>query len=213
MTHEVVSAPRAGIRAFFAVELNEASRNSACVVADSLRRQPGGDAVRWVPPGNFHVTLRFLGEIAPESVSELAGAVAREVRSHRPFDVELGGVQVFPNRRQPRVIALDVRPHAPLQALAESVERGVESRGFERELRAFHSHLTLGRVRRRPPKLGDLPEPRATPSTVSEVVLFRSALDRRGATYHALERLAMKDVQHPSHHVLEDQDHVKKRDR
>ena len=213
MTHEVVSSPRAGIRAFFAVELNEASRDSACVVADALRRQPGGDAVRWVPRENFHVTLRFLGEIAPESVSGLAGAVAEEVGSHLPFDVELGGVQVFPNRRRPRVIALDIKPHAPLQALAESVERGVVSHGFERELRAFHSHLTLGRIRRRSPRLRDLPEPSATPSTVSEVVLFRSALDRRGATYHALKRLAMKDVRHPSHHILEDGDHDKERDR
>lgn len=181
----------AAVRAFFAVELPEPAREACAEVAGRLRAAPYGDAVRWGRPEGFHVTLRFLGNVAVERVPELAEAVGVAVAEATPFRVALGEARVFPSPRRPRVVALELVPEAPLAALAERVEKAVVEAGLAPERRAFRAHLTLGRVRsRRVPSVAGVAA-RGAPFPVREVVLFRSDLGRDGSRYTALERLPL----------------------
>jgi 2'-5' RNA ligase len=198
------SSSDATVRAFFAVELSPDARSAADDVACELRARSGGDAVRWVRPENYHVTLCFLGDIPRSRVSSLtvcaAAAIASSPSGNDPFEMRLGEVQAFPSLERPRVVTLDITPHAPLESLAESIERGSEragmlqaSRGKRSGGRPFRSHLTLGRVRRgrRAPSLV-APGPIAPVATeVEEVVLFRSELGSSGATYTRMERIQL----------------------
>jgi 2'-5' RNA ligase len=134
------------VRAFFAIELGEPARRAAAEVARRLREAPGGDGVRWVRPEALHVTLRFLGDIAPAQVAPLARRAAGELAALAPFALRLGPAALFPTPRRPRVVALDLAPEAPLTALAAALERAVVAEGFAPEPRAFRAHLTLGRV-------------------------------------------------------------------
>ena len=68
------------IRAFFAIDLEESSREAVCDVLAALRASAGGDGVRWVRREALHVTLRFLGDIEPAQVEPLARAVGSELR-------------------------------------------------------------------------------------------------------------------------------------
>ncbi|MBW2235821.1 MAG: RNA 2',3'-cyclic phosphodiesterase [Deltaproteobacteria bacterium] len=181
----------AGIRAFLAVDLDDAARAEALELAQRLRGRPGGDHVRWVRSEALHVTLRFLGQMDPQRAAELTQHVAREVRTQEPFALRLGTPHPFPSARRPRVVALEIEPREPLGALADAVERGVVAAGFEPEARAFRAHLTLGRMRGgRPPQMEDLDAPRAE-SPVRDVVLYRSHLGRDGSRYEPLERMPL----------------------
>jgi len=181
----------AGIRAFLAVDLDDAARAEALELAQRLRGRPGGDHVRWVRSEALHVTLRFLGQMDPQRAGELTQHVTREVRTQEPFALRLGAPHPFPSARRPRVVALEVEPREPLGALADAVERGVVAAGFEPEARAFRAHLTLGRMRGgRPPQMEDLDAPRAE-SPVRDVVLYRSHLGRDGSRYELLERMPL----------------------
>ena len=182
------------LRAFIAMELDAPARAAAAAVARALRAQPGGDAVRWVREESLHVTLRFLGQIDAARVPELVARVGEQTAGIASFGLRLGPTRGFPTPRRPRVVSLDVLPGAPLEALAAAVERGVVAADFPPESLPFRPHLTLGRVKGRAGRLLDVTAPDTASDDawdVTEVVLFRSDLERTGARYTPLERVAL----------------------
>lgn len=104
----------------------------------------GIPGARWTSPGQFHLTLRFLGDVMPAQLADLDLALAG-VRA-APFDLELRGVGHFPPRGQPRVLWAGVAPSEALQHLQHRIERAVTRVGIEPEERKFHAHVTLARL-------------------------------------------------------------------
>lgn len=102
--------------------------------------------VRWVEPDNFHLTLKFLGEVRPEQVPDVEGVLERIAGTTQPFDMEVGGFGAFPTIRRPRVLWVGIEPSPALRCLKQDLEWALTDYGFERETRAFHPHLTLGRA-------------------------------------------------------------------
>lgn len=185
------------IRGFIAIELSASARAAVGAVIDGLRRGPGGDAVRWVPEENLHVTLRFLGEVAADRVDRICAEVGAAIAGIAPFELAIEATPCAFPRRRPHAVIFEVAPTEPVEALAAAVEAGVRTAGVEPETRRFRPHLTLGRARRgqRLPQLGtggsDLEAPcgDARAFTVDAAVLFRSELGSSGARYTALRRV------------------------
>jgi 2'-5' RNA ligase len=184
------------MRLFFAVELNEASRRAASRIASDLSRAlagAGGADVSWVRPENMHLTIRFLGETAPERARELAVAFAAPL-STPAFDLRFSGVGTFPPRGPARVIWIGITEgHEALAALHSEVEDRLVAHGIEREGRPFRAHLTLGRVRTRlrpgaAAIIGAAAADALPASAARELTLFESRLSPHGATYTALVR-------------------------
>jgi 2'-5' RNA ligase len=182
------------LRTFFAVEIDDASRRVAHAVAQRLAAAPRGDAVRWVRPESYHVTLRFLGATPRERIADLVATAQRATRASAPFELQLGALAGLPPQG-PRAIVLAVAPPEPIAALAAQVESAVVAAGFPAESRAFRPHLTLGRIRERrgrapllDPALGPAG---AAPFAVASFALFQSDLDAGGARYTPLERIAL----------------------
>ena len=180
-------------------------RRAAATLARELQGLPGGDRVRWVRPESLHVTLRFLGATDPDLVPELVSRVGEQVASLAAFRLQLGAPQLFPSPRRPRVVALELRPLAPLAALAAAVERGVVEAGFAPEERPFRAHLTLGRLKDSRARALDVTVPDTTPGEaldVMEAVLFRSDLPRSKGShvrYTPLARLPLGAAGGPDH--------------
>ncbi len=89
------------------------------------------------------------------------------------------------------MVAVDLESWGQLERLAEAVQRGVAAVGFPREGRAFHAHLTLGRIRGR-----DLPSLQGefdlgAPARVTEVVLVQSDLLPDGPIYTSLAAMPL----------------------
>lgn len=100
--------------------------------------------IRWTPPENLHLTLGFLGHVAPDRISSIEQALAK-IRAP-PLHLTLDGAGTFPNAG---ILYANVKPTAPLLTLAEQVFLRMETCGFPREQRAYAPHITLARIKGR----------------------------------------------------------------
>ena len=132
------------MRLFVALNLPKKERDRIHRAARPLRDQ--SMPVRWVVPDNYHLTLKFLGEVRTDRIDPIDRTLARVAAGCPHFSADLGGFGAFPSIRGPRVLWLGVEPSPALRCLKQDVEWGLSDLGFERETRAFHPHLTLGRV-------------------------------------------------------------------
>lgn len=177
------------MRLFLALELPDALRGALAAVQESLRSREEG--WRWVGADGLHVTLRFLGEVAPERVPGLSPLWRAATARGAVAEVEVAGLGTFPPRSRPRVLWVGLRDRSggALAAAAAVLEEAARTAGFPAEQRAFAPHLTLARAaagaapRRPSAEVGVLGAFRA-----ENVTLFRSVPGRGGAVYTALER-------------------------
>ncbi|MBP1633702.1 MAG: 2'-5' ligase [Acidobacteria bacterium] len=184
------------MRLFFAVELDEAVRRATSRIASDLARAlaaAGGADVSWIRPGNMHLTVRFLGETAPDRARDLAAAFAAPLAAP-PFELRFSGVGTFPPRGPARVIWVGIEAgHEQLAAVHGEVEGRLRALGIAPEDRPFRAHLTLGRVRTRlgpgaAKAIAGTAAAGVPPCTARELTLFESRLSPHGATYVALAR-------------------------
>lgn len=109
-----------------------------------LRLDPGLPGVRWVAAEQLHLTLAFLGQVAPESAADLRTRLAA-IRFSR-FFLPLQGIGTFPVKGRPKVVWLGVgRGHPHLFQLHKRVTDAALAAGFEPDLHPWHPHLTLAR--------------------------------------------------------------------
>jgi RNA 2',3'-cyclic 3'-phosphodiesterase len=104
--------------------------------------------ISWTRPGNWHLTLKFLGDVGEERLPDLARAL-RAV-AFAPFVLAVGRAGFFPapGRGSPRVLWTGLKLGGPECArLAATVEQALAPLGFAPEARPFAAHLTLGRVK------------------------------------------------------------------
>jgi 2'-5' RNA ligase len=132
------------MRLFIALNLPKKERQRIHRAARPLRDE--GLPVRWVDPDNFHVTLKFLGQVRPDRMPQVEEVMGRVASATTSFKADFGGFGAFPTIRRPRVVWLGVDPSAELRCLKQDIEWGLADLGFEAETRAFHPHLTLGRA-------------------------------------------------------------------
>ncbi|NLF69692.1 MAG: RNA 2',3'-cyclic phosphodiesterase [Candidatus Anammoximicrobium sp.] len=182
------------IRTFIAVELSPVVVAQAVGLVEALR--PAGVGVKWVESQNMHLTLKFLGDVRAEELADVVRVVTKAAAEFAPFDITLSGAGAFPNSRRPRTLWIGVTQGEPhLNRLQTAIERVLAKRGFPKEHRAFHPHLTLGRVREGGPDTAELAQAiqehadfAAGTSRVREIVVFASHLSSTGPTYEALGR-------------------------
>jgi RNA 2',3'-cyclic 3'-phosphodiesterase len=127
-------------RLFVAVEVAEEPRAALAALCEAI---PG---VRWVTAAQMHVTIRFLGEVAPKEVDRVRAALATVPMT--PFSIALSGVGVFPppaTRKPPRILWAGVSPAAPLQDLKAAIDLALGP-DPEARRRAFSPHITLARL-------------------------------------------------------------------
>ena len=114
-------------------------------IGQSLSNLRGGlPGARWIDPENYHVTLRFIGDIDGMSANEIASMLFRVNR--KPFEVKVQGLQSFGGRK-PRAVVASVEPCRPLIELQAELERLMQRLGLEPEGRKFTPHVTLARLR------------------------------------------------------------------
>ncbi len=141
---------------------------------------------RWVDPDNFHLTLRFIGEVDGGTAEEVADALLR-LRSPS-FDLELEGLGYFETRGRLRALWVGVRPEPALLALQRKVEKAVTDAGLPAESRKFRPHVTLARFSGTPlTEAGRFIQSHAAirlaPFAVESVFLFESRLGHGGPVY------------------------------
>jgi 2'-5' RNA ligase len=143
---------------------------------------------------NLHITLKFLGNVDPKRVGDIAESLGRIAVS--PLQLSAERVECFPSRGPIRIVtAAMTGTLAPLRALVEAIEQRCKFLGFEREQRAYKPHVTLARAR---PVLSAKLRPSAHDATrdgfpgpafaPGEFILMDSKLSPKGSTYTPVAR-------------------------
>lgn len=114
-------------------------------IGQTLSMLRGGlPGARWIDPDDYHVTLRFIGDIDGASANEIASMLFRVNR--KPFEVKVQGLASFGGKK-PRAVVASVVPTRPLIELQAELERMMQRLGLDPEGRKFTPHITLARLR------------------------------------------------------------------
>jgi 2'-5' RNA ligase len=155
--------------------------------------------VPWPRNPERHLTLRFLGEIPPESAGAIAAAVEDAVREVEPFGVVYRSGGMFPDATRPRVAWIGLGEGAEaLKQLAGRIDRALVPLGFPPEARPFTPHVTVLRIRgpadaqRARELVGALGDAPLGRDRVEEVVLFESLLSPGGVAHIPRARLRLR---------------------
>lgn len=125
-------------RLFTALEIPRDAALSLSLLRGGL---PGA---RWIDVENYHMTLRFIGDIEGHLADEIASALDRVRRP--AFQLALSGVGAFGSRK-PHAVWAGAEPSPDLNALQAEIERICQRLGVPADPRKFSPHVTLARLR------------------------------------------------------------------
>ena len=168
------------MRLFVALDLPRSLRERLSWMAGGL---PGA---RWVAPENYHVTLRFIGELPGWRAEEVDTALAA-LRAPG-FTLQLAGIGTHSKGGKVNALWVGVERTPQLDHLQTKIETALQRAGLERERRRFTPHVTLARM-------DGIPEAkiaawvaghnlfRSDPVQVEHFTLFSSLLGKEQAVY------------------------------
>lgn len=155
----------------------------------------GIPGARWVPTANYHMTLRFIGEVGPHQAEEIDLALAT-LRGRR-FSLTLAGMGTFAKGGRDTQLWVGVERNPQLDLLQSKVEQALQRAGMEPERRRFTPHVTLARLDNAPPaKIAAFVQAhnlfRAEEVPVEHFCLFSSRLGKEASVYEAEVEYALQ---------------------
>ena len=166
------------LRLFTAIEVPKDIGQSLSVLRGGL---PGA---RWIDPENYHITLRFIGEIDDALAHDVASLL--DGISRRPFELQLDGLSSFGGNK-PRAIIASVAPTKALLELQAEHESIMKRMRVPGDSRKFTPHVTLARLRNSSPReVAEYLTARtykSAPFRISRFVLYSSRASTGGGPY------------------------------
>jgi 2'-5' RNA ligase len=183
-------------RTFIAVKIDPGKEMAGCIqaVQEELKREK----IKWVDPGQLHITLHFLGNTSPQQVAAVGKILEKTVPGFACPEVVFGGLGLFRNLRDPRVLWIGMDPGDTLPGVKQALDRELDRIGFPPEDREFKPHLTLARIKfiknrdaleRLLSSYGDTSFQR---DRISEIIFYESILRPEGPQYIPLKRVPFK---------------------
>ncbi len=189
------------MRSFIAIEMPAKIQAAIGQSTAELQKAVPKPLVRWVARENVHLTLKFLGDVSPANLEQLAEALKLEAAKQEAFSLSVHGLGAFPNLRRARVIWIGLEAPPALGSIQHCVEGLANRLGYPAEDRPFSPHLTIGRVGQSA-SAADLSRIRAALEgcqvgdlgtvNVEAVHIFKSDLLPSGSVYTHLYALPLK---------------------
>ncbi|MGD0745985.1 MAG: RNA 2',3'-cyclic phosphodiesterase [Verrucomicrobiota bacterium] len=189
------------LRLFVAIPMPEAIRNEIIGVQQEFQRLVPREAVRWTKPEQFHLTLRFLGDVPVGRVADLQKAVNAVCAGEPALRLRAQGVGFFPNARLPRVLWAGVNDgEGRLADLQKRIESVVQPFTQEPGADRFAGHVTIGRVKSlKRPEIEKLAAQAQSVKdrllgewTANEIEIIQSRLSPAGAQHSLLTAICLK---------------------
>lgn len=169
------------MRLFVGLDLPWSLRERLAMLAGA-----GIAGARWVPPENYHLTLRFIGETPGHKAEEIDMALAG-LRA-RGFSLTLSGVGTFTRGGRSTALWVGVERNPQLDHLQTKIETALQRAGLQPERRRFQPHVTLARLdNANEGKVVSFVQAhnlfRAEPVPVEHFTLFSSQLGKEASVY------------------------------
>ena len=175
------------MRIFIAVPLPDA-------VKSTLKNlQVSADNIRWQPPHQLHITLKFLGDTSEEDIQLLKSELADV--SQPSFALRLTQWGTFPEKGRPSVIWVGVEPEQKITTLHKKVEKTCAVLGFDADERPFVPHITLGRPKKatRQQVSSIMQDPEQVEFLVRHFGIYKSELSPEGAQHSLIKKYPLGD--------------------
>ncbi len=197
--HAVKIEPPASKRLFVGVRVSVQTANALASTAESLQRRvkDAGIDVKWVAPVNYHATLKFLGWTREDAIGAVRDVLDKALIGMKDFKFKTARLGAFPSLDKASVLWAGVEGGA-LDELAKRVETALVGIGYAAETRAFHAHVTLGRLRVTLPVrevVLPLSEQMFSDSRVDGVSLFETDTKSPSSVYKEIQRIGFKALQ------------------
>ena len=183
------------IRTFIALPSSPELKNALRKLQTSLIQEKAD--LKWDTPDKFHITVKFLGNVDLDRITELSDSLTTVTSRMTAFRLVYNAVGAFPDLVHPKVIWAGAEMNETLTSLHHGIELACARLGFPTDTRAFHPHITLGRVKgltnlaRLTAKVNSISfEP--TETACSEVLLIKSELRPTGSVYTTLNSFPLK---------------------
>jgi 2'-5' RNA ligase len=179
------------MRLFVAIQLPDDVRRhlreTQSATADAL--DPQRKLVAWTPADNFHLTLKFLGEVAAAQMPALLELLPSHA-AVAPFSLRIGSPLLFPSEGRARIVAVTLLDQVDRAgSLADALDAACAPAGIARENRPWLPHITIGRAKHRLPRR-QTPEMEPGPAfVVNSLHLMSSDLRPTGPVYRVVAEL------------------------
>jgi 2'-5' RNA ligase len=136
------------LRLFIALPVPEDVRGEIARVQGQLKRSAPPGSIRWTRADQFHLTLKFLGDMPSTQLEALKKSVAEACAVSAPIQLSAHGMGFFPNAKKPRVLWAGADDEGDLlpelhRRIHEAVLPFAPADSSER----FSGHITLGRFK------------------------------------------------------------------
>ena len=103
--------------------------------------------IRWVKHNNLHITLHFLGYTPEKEIPQLKRMLSKIIKSQKAFDLTISKTGKFPDNDKPSVLYLGLEGNLkPLNELVNDIKKNISSIGYNKDLKEFTPHVTVGKI-------------------------------------------------------------------
>ena len=181
------------MRIFIGLEINEEARDALILLQTQLK--PYIDRGRLSRPENFHLTLRFLGEIHEDLLKLVFDAMEDAAHLYKGFDISLGNLGAFQKKNRKILWAGIGTGSDQMNALYDIIQKELKLIGIHPEEQSLNAHITLGRQIKLLDTVEDLKTRYAVDPVkirISHITVFESTRINDVLTYVPIRRLELK---------------------
>ena len=179
-------------RVFIAIDLDKITKEKLNKAQNILRDCSLN--IKWVSQDQFHITLKFLGDITVDKIEEVKKALEDVQSKISPFNITINGLGAFPNKEYPKIIWAGLSENSEkVTSLHQIIEEKLTNLGFEEERHSYKPHITLGRIRDQEKnyelisdKIREFPFRISHQQIVNKITVLKSELTSQGPIYSTI---------------------------
>lgn len=178
-------------RAFLSLNFDDSVKVKIAEIQKELQKKLSGYPVKWENPEKFHMTVRFLGDVYENVLSEIIRGLDEAKFGFRSMNFHSNGIGFFPNPRRPNVIFIGLEEDGRnSEILVNEIDKVITGVGINPD-KKFVAHITLGRFRREN-RSGvnpdDLIEFEPFNVSFNSYYLMESKMDSKGSRYYPVKK-------------------------
>lgn len=183
-------------RIFIALKVNP--EETFLTMISSFKSVLLNENIKWINPGNIHITLAFLGNTEEKLIKGISSMLEKVCENSGNFELTIRGTGVFRNINDPRIIWTNIDNSENLLKLADRIFNGLANMNIKLEDKPFKPHITIGRIKHLNNKetFKNLTEQYQNTVLqrlhINEVTLYESILLPPGPKYIPIERFKLE---------------------